>query len=61
MDITKKDIKAIKGLIGDREQEICIQEYKKCNDKNVRQVQAEDKKLIALEKALELMETSKNK
>lgn len=54
-DITKKDIKLIKGMIGDREQEICIQEYKKCNDKNVRKVQENDPKLKAMEKAVKCM------
>jgi len=51
--INKKDIKVIKGMIGDREREICIQEYQKCNDMGVRKAQENDQKLITLYKILE--------
>ena len=52
--INKKDIKVIKGMIGDREREICIQEYQKCNDSGVRKAQENDQKLITLYKILEI-------
>ena len=51
--INKKDIKVIKGMIGDREREICIQEHQKCNDSGVRKAQEEDTKLKTLYKILE--------
>lgn len=52
MNLTKKEIKSIKGMIGDREREICIREYQKCNDSGVRKAQEEDPRLTTLYKLL---------
>jgi len=58
--IAKKEIKAIKGMIGDREREITIREYKKCNDGGVRAAQDKDPKLISLYKLLEFHQQKKD-
>jgi len=53
--IDKIDIKTLKTMIGDREKEICVREYQKCNDSGVRKAQNDDQILKTLYKLLNLI------